>query len=514
MATAFTVWDGVSDDAGTAAVWDGVSELASSEVRRMSPGYSSVSAMLSEDFYIAHRGGSLDWPEMSLHAYTQSVYRGTVGALEVSIARTSDGVFFGLHDADLHRTSPEADTTPASSLTWVQVQGYTITAAGLTDPDQARQPYARLEDILAAYADSHVLFIDAKVIPSTYWDDLWDLVLSYTTTNRVVAKAYYGQVAWATDAAARGIQSWGYFYEANTESGSFATYAAHWDLLGLECTATSTAWTVALGQGKPVIAHGCATQANIDAAAALGASGFMVTGVRAMTAGRGQIVAVGGSSHYGGNTSGTPVELTPPTNLRDGVDYLLAFVFVSNQVAVASRGATPAGWTYLYGSSSPTGRSGWVYGKVYDSADTTYTFAAHTDWGTSRRLGMVLAARGVDRTSPIDAVATANPHLPASGTSMTVPGDLTTVAAGSLMVVVADANTAAPNTAAIASDPSGWTRPTPYVAGPVTDGSASASWMHMFVKTATAGGAQSGPSWSWPGTAASHKAWHFALRPE
>lgn len=61
--------------------------------------------MLSQPmFYVAHRGGSREWPEMSLHAYTQAGFWG-VGALEVSLARTSDGVWFGLHDADINRTS-------------------------------------------------------------------------------------------------------------------------------------------------------------------------------------------------------------------------------------------------------------------------------------------------------------------------------------------------------------------------------------------------------------------------
>ena len=51
-----------------------------------------VSDLRSADpFYVAHRGGSRDWPEMSMAAYRAAVGLG-VDALEISLARTSDGV--------------------------------------------------------------------------------------------------------------------------------------------------------------------------------------------------------------------------------------------------------------------------------------------------------------------------------------------------------------------------------------------------------------------------------------
>ena len=81
-------------------------------------------------FYCAHRGGSRDFPEMSLYAYGQSALVG-YPALEISLARTSDGVWFGLHDASLDRTSfntggGSGTTYVAASMTWAQVQSYYI----------------------------------------------------------------------------------------------------------------------------------------------------------------------------------------------------------------------------------------------------------------------------------------------------------------------------------------------------------------------------------------------------
>ncbi len=73
------------------------------EIRAVPTGYASVTSMLATNpFYVAHRGGSSNWPEMSLHAYTQSVFWG-VPALELSRARPSAGVWFGLPDASRDR---------------------------------------------------------------------------------------------------------------------------------------------------------------------------------------------------------------------------------------------------------------------------------------------------------------------------------------------------------------------------------------------------------------------------
>lgn len=127
---------------------------------------------------------------------------------------------------------------------------------------------------------------------------------------------------------------------------------------------------------------------------------------------------------------------------------------------------------------------------------------------------MILAARGVDLITPIDAIAIPNPHTPAVATSVTIPDSLNTVTPNTLQVLCADVNTSSPNYGTIVSDPATWSRPTAYVAGPVSDASASATWMHLFTKPAPTIGLQSGTSWTWTGaTIGSHKIWHLALKP-
>ena len=250
---------------------------AASEVRSFPQGYASVSAMLAASpFYIAHRGGSANWPEMSLHAYTQAGFWG-VGALEFSIARTSDGVWFGLHDETLDRTSGTSGFV-ASEHTWAEVQAYQITAAYTDDTGQPTRPYMRWEDLMDAYYSTHVIFIDPKHALS-HITELLDMMdaLPGTPTDHLVAK-YFGLTnAWPTAAKARGYTTWGYFYEADV--GSLPTYQANWDILGMDYQANGAAWAAALSYGKPVIGFLIADSTAATTAITNGADGLMVSGV-------------------------------------------------------------------------------------------------------------------------------------------------------------------------------------------------------------------------------------------
>lgn len=250
------------------------------EVRPFPTGYASVADMLAQPtFYLAHRGGGGNWPEMSLHAYTQSGFWG-VGAMELSLARTSDGVWFGLHDATLDRTSGTSGFV-ASEHTWAEVQAYQITAADTTNPSQSTRPYATFDDIMDAYYSSHVFFIDIKDAVS-HREELLDMMdaLPGTPTDRLVAKYYGPATTWATSARARGYQTWGYFYEVNL--ANLATYEGFYDILGMEYGALQSTWDVINGFGKPVIGHVIVNSTQATTALSKGAEGLMVSGVEAV----------------------------------------------------------------------------------------------------------------------------------------------------------------------------------------------------------------------------------------
>ena len=232
-------------------------------------------------FTVAHRGGSLDWPEMSLEAYRNSVALG-VNALEMSLARTSDGVWFGLHDETLDRTSGTSGFV-AAEHTWKEVQRYRIAPVGTNDPGQAPQPYLRFEQLVSAYGRSHTIFVDPKVVPVEHLGELFDLMGKIERpTETFVAKGYCTAMSWPVDAHARGYTTWGYYYGAElaADATQFASTQARWSWLGLDYQGGDAAWRTFTESGKPVLAHIVPSRAAADASKALGANGMVVSGVR------------------------------------------------------------------------------------------------------------------------------------------------------------------------------------------------------------------------------------------
>ena len=238
-------------------------------------GFHSVDEMLAtRGFTMGHRGNSTRYPEMSIHAYTQTAYRG-YGVMELSLARTSDGVFFGLHDGTLRRTSPTAPATPASRLTWAQVRTYLNT----TGVNGSPAPYMLLDDYIATFGASHVTFFDPKSISRADRVALFTKLAAEVGTDRAVIKSYGATPGMATQGKGFGFLTWGFFYATNIDGGTFTPYQADWDMIGMECNAAQSYWdtTLAAAAGRPVIGHIAATQADYAAAMTKGAAGVQVS---------------------------------------------------------------------------------------------------------------------------------------------------------------------------------------------------------------------------------------------
>ncbi len=253
-------------------------------LRVVKPGYTTVTTMLaSTPFYVAHRGGSRDFPEMSLYAYGQSALRG-YGALEISLARTSDGVWFGLHDQDINRTSGTTGLGAASTMTWAQIQGYQILGSmAANNTGQAARPYMRLEEIISLYYPSHVLFLDIKYASAFQAEFISKInALPGTPQDHIVGKAFGVGASFTNAMHAAGYKTWGYFYEADYTGGTLASNQANWDILGMDYGASSAAWTAVTGYGKPVIGHICPTTAAKNTAIGYGAAGLMCSGAVAI----------------------------------------------------------------------------------------------------------------------------------------------------------------------------------------------------------------------------------------
>ncbi|MGC3954647.1 MAG: glycerophosphodiester phosphodiesterase family protein [Propionicimonas sp.] len=238
-------------------------------------GYPTVADMLAEpEFFWAHRGGSASWPEHSLHAYTQSALRG-FGALEIPLARTLDGVWFGCHDQYLDRVAlgTATQTLDPTAMTWAQVQQYQIVVGAAGAP----QPFLRLDDLIDAYGGSHILVVDPKYALA-HLAEMFDLLDSRLGPQRVVVKYFYDNASVVTLATTRGYTSWGYVYAANLTNPNLAARCAPWTLLGMDWNASPADWATIGALGKPVIAHICANQAAVDTARSRGAAGYMCSG--------------------------------------------------------------------------------------------------------------------------------------------------------------------------------------------------------------------------------------------
>jgi hypothetical protein len=252
-----------------------------SKVLPMLRGFDTVADMLGKlGFTWAHRGGSASYKEMSMHAYTQAVARG-YGVLEVSLGRTSDGVWVGVHDQTTDRTSGGTYGN-VSSQTWAQIQAQQNTY-GPGDP----QPYMRWEEYVAAYGHTHITVVDPKYTLGSYRTEFLDMIDRDLGPTRAILKfsgVGSGATSFSAAAQARLYVTWGYFYDQDASpalggNGNLQTYGPAWSLIGMEYGASQAIWDEAKALGKPVIGHIAPNQAAYDAAMSKGASGVQVSGV-------------------------------------------------------------------------------------------------------------------------------------------------------------------------------------------------------------------------------------------
>lgn len=235
----------------------GSTSEGSEEPSEPAVGFRSVAQMIATPGATwAHRGGSTSWPEMSEMAYYNSAALG-YGALEFSAARSSDGVWFGLHDRDLNRTSGTTELPYASEMTWAEIQAYTnITQGG-------DEPYYRMDEFLSTYGHTHVVIIDPKYA-MPHLDELFTILSQQADRKRVIVKCFgphSGAESISTRVAQYGFSSWGYYYPEQVADGTLATTQHHWAILGMDYGADQSDWDAILAYGKPVCGH-IATSVN------------------------------------------------------------------------------------------------------------------------------------------------------------------------------------------------------------------------------------------------------------
>lgn len=276
-------WDGAAmDEDITPAFWDGATMRSLTQPLLVIPdGYADVADMLAQPMiYMAHRGGSADYPEMSLRAYTQAAVEG-FGCLEWSTQRTSDGVFIGCHNPYINDAVglPGTDLVVAN-MTWAAIQGYQIVPPA-AHPERSSEPFMRIEELIDAYGSTHVLMVDPKNVGSANYTALLDIMDAGGGSGRILGKWVGTNPTWSTALHARGYTAWGAYYDTDDQAMVTATQG-EWDLLGFNYGASQANWDFILSFGKPVYAHVCPTQVAVDTGVSKGAVGAQVSGIEAV----------------------------------------------------------------------------------------------------------------------------------------------------------------------------------------------------------------------------------------
>lgn len=242
-------------------------ELAPATMRAVPRGYSDIHTMMdTRGFLIAHRGGSVSWPEASIRAYTNAVMYGA-GALEVSCQKTKDGVWFLNHDRTLQRVDKTAPNTPVTEMTWAEIQKYTTIG----------EPFMTVEEYFAAYGSSHITVLDPKY-SAAEWQELKKFFPS-DAHGRIIWKFSIDATWLVNQWKADGWKCWGYSYPDHVTDGRINEWHKPWDYVGMSWEASDEVWRRTLELGKPVWAHICPTRDAYDQGLAKGAIGCMVSGV-------------------------------------------------------------------------------------------------------------------------------------------------------------------------------------------------------------------------------------------
>lgn len=236
-------------------------------MRAVPRGYKDIGTMMiTRGFLIAHRGGSVSWPEASIRAYTNAVMYGA-GALEVSCQKTKDGVWFLNHDRTLQRVDKTAPNTPVTEMTWAEIQKYTTIG----------EPFMTVEEYFAAYGSSHITVLDPKY-SATEWQELKKFFPT-DAHGRIIWKFSIDAGWLANQWKSDGWKCWGYSYPDQVTDGRINEWHKPWDYIGMSWEASDEVWRRTIALGKPVWGHICPTRQAYDDALAKGAVGCMVSGV-------------------------------------------------------------------------------------------------------------------------------------------------------------------------------------------------------------------------------------------
>ena len=102
---------------------------------------------------------------MTAYAYDQASRQPKIKAMEISVCISADGVLVCSHDPTTTRVTG-AECIIANEK-WTSLSKLKVKPTDTTDPMQPARHLARFDDIVQAYADKFVLFVEPKVEAAT-----------------------------------------------------------------------------------------------------------------------------------------------------------------------------------------------------------------------------------------------------------------------------------------------------------------------------------------------------------
>lgn len=305
----------VVDESGTLinaglSYWDGSKEIEVAQVIPIHGGMFVPDLLnpMGRIWWMAHRGGSADYQEHCTRGYLQCAIA-HADVLEMSLVRSSDGVFFGAHDETADRTSSSVrgQNWKFSEHTAAEIEALVQDLPNRGDTRFTTAPYMRLTELVDTWSKSHSIMLDPKYINTAGRADLYNYIKTIPDyQNRILGKFYHTGIAIANEFHAIGCKVWGYSYTADvgafstsdtsdptrtfivrpaSDSSSTAATIGYWDFTGLEWNAEDAVWAamIQLSGSKKVLAHICPTAAAATEGVRKKARALQVSGVNSVS---------------------------------------------------------------------------------------------------------------------------------------------------------------------------------------------------------------------------------------
>ena len=243
----------------------------------------TFTGLIGDDpFYVAHRGGGNNWPEMTAYAYSQAAALPWVRAIEISVCLSSDGVLVCSHDATTLRVT--GVDYEISKVDWATLSSLQVTSEFTDDPGQPARPLSRFDEVIEQYLPYLVVFAEPKTPQAL--EPLMARLTHLDQPERTVWKQPVNQPNFGT-AKANGLHTWGYVLDEPGHLGErLPRFAAdpNIDMLGIQKSQPDEVVSRVVGlasqNGKPTMMWAIASRAERARGLALGCRGFMTSNIR------------------------------------------------------------------------------------------------------------------------------------------------------------------------------------------------------------------------------------------